>query len=134
MNPPVRPQQSSDSTRHSNEGTCNAIGNDILGTSWWEEDLDVQVRSGNGEGSGPDHEPSEEADEPTGKSAPCRPSQEEVDEHNLTHIPFRSWCDHCIRGKAMSEPHHYHGKTREITKPLIAMDYMNMKSNRELQP
>ena len=33
----------------------------------------------------------------------------------------------------MSEPHHYHGKTREITKPLIAMDYMNMKPSRESQ-
>ena len=31
---------------------------------------------------------------------PKRPSQQEVDEHYLTHLPFRNWCPHCMRGKA----------------------------------
>jgi len=31
---------------------------------------------------------------------PKRPSQQEVDQHYLTHLPFRSWCPHCMRGKA----------------------------------
>ena len=26
---------------------------------------------------------------------PRRPSQDEVDEHEKTHIPFRSWCSVC---------------------------------------
>ena len=37
--------------------------------------------------------------------APIRPSQQEVDEHMLTHIPFRSWCPHCVKGKAVNSPH-----------------------------
>lgn len=33
--------------------------------------------------------------------SPCRPSQEEVDKHNLTHCPYRSWCRHCVRGRGV---------------------------------
>ena len=30
--------------------------------------------------------------------APCLPSPEEVEAHNAIHIPFRSWCAHCVSG------------------------------------
>ena len=33
------------------------------------------------------------------------PDQEEVDEHNTNHIPFRSWCTHRVRGKAVNQSH-----------------------------
>ena len=26
------------------------------------------------------------------------PSQLEIDEHNLTHLPFRDWCPYCVQG------------------------------------
>ena len=26
------------------------------------------------------------------------PGKEEVEIHNLTHVPYRSWCPHCIKG------------------------------------
>ena len=29
-----------------------------------------------------------------------KPSQQEVDEHFLSHLPFRNWCPHCMKGKA----------------------------------
>ena len=31
---------------------------------------------------------------------PKMPTQAEIDEHNLTHMPYRSWCIHCVRGRA----------------------------------
>ena len=31
---------------------------------------------------------------------PRKPSEEEVKEHELTHLPFRSWCKHCVAGKS----------------------------------
>ena len=40
----------------------------------------------------------EEARKAKGTRAPTKPSKEEVDEHMLTHLPFRSWCPHCVRG------------------------------------
>ena len=36
---------------------------------------------------------------------PQLPSQTEIDEHNMTHLPFRSWCLNCVRGRAESDPH-----------------------------
>ena len=27
-----------------------------------------------------------------------QPSQQEREEHEMTHLPFRSWCRHCIMG------------------------------------
>jgi hypothetical protein len=37
---------------------------------------------------------------------PVLPSPEEVAEHDKTHLPHRSWCRHCLRGRAVEMPHH----------------------------
>ena len=42
-----------------------------------------------------------------------RPSQAEVDKHNETHIPFRNWCEICVRGRAENYPAQEIGKRRE---------------------
>eukprot|EP00959_Pyramimonas_sp_CCMP1952_P425385 8910739-Pyramimonas_sp.AAC.1 len=34
-----------------------------------------------------------------------RPSKGEVEAHNTTHLPYRSWCPHCVRGKARRRNH-----------------------------
>ena len=36
---------------------------------------------------------------------PKRPSEAEVKEHELTHLPYRSWCRHCVRGRGKALPH-----------------------------
>ena len=30
---------------------------------------------------------------------PCLPTRAEIDEHELTHLPFRNWCEHCVKGR-----------------------------------
>ena len=52
------------------------------------------------------------------------PSQKEVDRHMITHMPFRSWCPHCVRGKAKGHPHHKVPENREHQIPTISIDYM----------
>ena len=32
-------------------------------------------------------------------ACPGQPSKEERRRHNCTHIPYRAWCDHCVRGR-----------------------------------
>ena len=64
------------------------------------------------------------------KGLPCgnRPSQKEVDDHERIHLPFRSWCEHCVRGKAQSHPHWQ--KDKEDTGiPTISWDYMYIKDD-----
>ena len=34
-----------------------------------------------------------------------KPSAEEIRRHMISHYPFRSWCEYCIRGKAKDNPH-----------------------------
>ena len=62
--------------------------------------------------------------------APLKPTREEVELHMATHLPFRSWCPHCIRGKSKGKPHN---KSKEKIKeiPTVAVDYMYMRERQE---
>ena len=46
-----------------------------------------------------DNDDIEEGQDSIGLSKPCMPSIAEVDIHNRTHIPFRNWCEICVRGR-----------------------------------
>ena len=48
---------------------------------------------------------SEEARKPKHKALPHNVIKEVYDAHQLTHLPFRSWCDHCVKGKAVDDAH-----------------------------
>ena len=41
----------------------------------------------------------DEGQAPRVLTSPNQPSKEERRRHNCTHIPFRAWCDHCVRGR-----------------------------------
>ena len=36
---------------------------------------------------------------------PLLPSEEEVREHETSHLPYRSWCPHCIKGRGKEMGH-----------------------------
>ena len=50
-------------------------------------------------------EESEETRGPTHRALPANVSKEEFDAHQLTHLPLRSWCDHCVKGKTVDDAH-----------------------------
>ena len=65
---------------------------------------------------------------------PNLPSAEEIKKHNLTHLPYRNWCSHCVMGRGKEDPHH-RVKTDNSNdddevegKPVIQLDYMQLKS------
>lgn len=67
-----------------------------------------------------------------GITAPHRPSRREIEEHMRTHVPFKAWCPHCVRGKAKSRPHfRSNNSDREAQVPVIAIDYMYMNEDDE---
>ena len=47
----------------------------------------------------------EEVLNPKVRKGPVEPTREEIEYHNITHLPFRNWCDHCVKGKGVSNPH-----------------------------
>ena len=36
---------------------------------------------------------------------PRQPSEEEGRTHNLTHLPYRNWCEHCVKGRGREADH-----------------------------
>ena len=59
---------------------------------------------------------------------PEEPTQEEIDKHMCTHIPFRSWCSHCVMGKAKNSRHAKRG-SQENEVPVVSIDYTFMGSD-----
>ena len=55
------------------------------------------------------------------------PTQREKEEHFVSHYPFRSWCEHCIRGKAKAM-RHVKADHSDETVPVISADYCFMNS------
>ena len=58
---------------------------------------------------------------------PKLPSQKEIDEHCLTHLPYRSWCKHCVFGKGRAAPH-FRRQEREDSLAEVHFDYCFMST------
>ena len=65
----------------------------------------------------------EEATASKAMRAPIKPTPEMIENHNVSHIPFRDWRVYCVRGQAKSCGHFAQkGKENEQI-PTISMDY-----------
>ena len=76
-------------------------------------------------------EPSLNAKPARGMKAPTMPSATEVTTHNLTHMPYRDWCPHCVAGQGKELQH------RQLTDrhPTFQLDYQFLtQAKRQLQP
>ena len=43
----------------------------------------------------------EEVRKPKPAVRPYTPTKAEVYEHEVTHLPYRTWCKHCVRGRGV---------------------------------
>ena len=72
----------------------------------------------------------EEAEKPIAMKAPMRPTAKDIADHDLTHCPPRTWCDHCIRGQSKDYPHtSVSGTMAESTVTRVNMDYAFIKAD-----
>ena len=53
---------------------------------------------------------------------PLEPTRQEVERHNLTHLPYRNWCPHCVRAKGKDADHRLR-KPGERSLPEFSFDY-----------
>ena len=97
---PISPQESM------NDGS-DVVGGSVIGEDGEAKDRSSRAtrasgsrdaRAAGSEAQGDemqgDAEDEQEAERPRGVSVPHKPSAKEIEEHNLTHCPPRSWCDH----------------------------------------
>ena len=54
------------------------------------------------------------------------PTEAELEEHMVTHLPFRSWCSHCVKGRAVAGKHQKNVLKPESTISTVHMDYCYM--------
>ena len=79
-------------------------------------------------------EEDEEQQEVRVKQAPKAPTQRERLEHEAVHLPYRSWCRHCIKGRGRNDPHRQSGGNtdeQETAVPRVMMDYFFLGDEEE---
>ena len=50
---------------------------------------------------------------------PNEPAEQQRATHNLTHVPYRSWCEHCVKAKGRENQ----SKRQTDRQPVIQVDY-----------
>ena len=53
------------------------------------------------------------------------PTEQEVRDHELAHLPYRSWCTHCVNGKALERASTSDGHQAGCI-PCVCADYIFM--------
>ena len=54
--------------------------------------------------------------------SPSPSSRQEVSEHDIHLAPFRTWCPHCVAGKAKADKHSASGGVASSETPVVSMD------------
>ena len=70
-----------------------------------EEDPQVDEEVQQEDGDQHEEAEIEEAVRPIALRDPGQPTTSEREEHELTHLPPRPWCDCCMRGRAQHDQH-----------------------------
>ena len=75
----------------------------------------------------------EDCQEPRVLRDPGAPSQKDIDEHEAGgHATYRRWCEACVEGRGVGEPH-LRAKKQESTIPILAFDYLFVTSGDEIK-
>jgi len=84
---------------------------------------------------GPDEEALEEDDfacqecvAPRILPDPGQPTQKQLEDHRVDHLPFRSWCPECVAGRATGEQHVVRKDPKQIA--TFSMDYLYCTKSR----
>ena len=53
--------------------------------------------------------------------SPATPTQSELDEHRVDHLPYRDWCPECVEGFGREAPH-VNSNIKDAWIPVISCD------------
>ena len=60
---------------------------------------------------------------------PRVPTRSQICSHNITHLPYRSWCKHCVAARRSNSPHLRATTPSQRSKPLLVADYCYVRDN-----
>ena len=72
-----------------------------------------------------------EATAPRVLKDPGQPSQKDIDDHAATHLPFRSWCSECVRGRKNNPAHRRASDFDAGAVPSVHLDYCFLRDGDE---
>ena len=72
-------------------------------------------------------EEQQQATKAKGIKAPAQPTPQERAEHELTHLPYRSWCPTCVQSKGRSDNH----PKQQSRSPVVQFDFCFFKAHGE---
>jgi hypothetical protein len=81
-----------------------------------------------------EEEESSEGRKSVGRKSPKEPTKVEKEEHERTHCPYRSWCEHCVRARARNSHHRRQvpeEPLEEVEVPRVHFDYFFMSREDE---
>ena len=116
---PVRPKLFPTGPVQGEEGEMK----DSLEVDEIDDEVVVQAMESDKEEEKADDDKEVESLTPRYMRDPGQPTQAEIDEHDILHLQYRSWCRWCVMGKGQSDHHTSSPKeTEEITVPTISID------------
>ena len=59
---------------------------------------------------------------------PGQPTQKQLEDHRVDHLPYRSWCPECVAARATGEQHQKRQEEKRIT--TFSMDYLFLTKSR----
>ena len=62
---------------------------------------------------------------------PGQPTQQQLDDHRIDHLPYRSWCPECVAGRATGEQHQQRTEEKRIS--TFSMDYLFLTKSRVVE-
>ena len=71
----------------------------------------------------------QEARRARGRPQPTQPTKQEMEEHALTHMPYRSWCPICVKAKGKQDAY----KQQQSKQPVIQIDFAYLKTSEDEQ-
>ena len=78
----------------------------------------------------PEHQDTlQEARRARGIPQPTQPTKQEMAEHALTHMPYRSWCPICVKAKGKQDAY----KQQQSNQPVIQIDFAYLKTSEDEQ-
>ena len=123
----MRTQERSNSLRPNSFNEMYTIG---ASSSSGDADTEIQVEdAATVQGNDDDEDTINEGVAPKVARQPGQPTAQERREHEVCHVPYRSWCRHCVRGRGRRRPHCRIGSGRDEDLPHAAIDYTFFTQN-----
>ena len=96
------------------------------------DDIEGELAAMETDGENDEEGDDQEAQAPRVPRSICTPSLKEIEEHNATHMPYRSWCTSCVAGRGVASPHVGNSEKKIVNE--VGMDYCLPRGTKDGAP